>query len=47
MSLISRVATFARPPQGRRLTEQATRTASDPDTRRKIEQVRHRLAKRR
>jgi hypothetical protein len=47
MSLISRVATLARSPQGRRLTEQAKRAASDPNTRRKIEQVRHRLAKRR
>jgi hypothetical protein len=45
-SLVSRVATFARSPQGRRLTEQARRTAKDPRTRARIEQVRARLAKR-
>jgi hypothetical protein len=47
MSLISRVTTFARSPQGHRLTEQAKKAAKDPETRRKIEQVRRRMAKKR
>jgi hypothetical protein len=47
MNLISRVTSFARSPQGRRLTEQAKKAAKDPNTRRKIEQARNRLAKRR
>jgi hypothetical protein len=45
-SLLSKVATFARSPQGRRLTEQARRAAKDPRNRARIEQVRARLAKR-
>jgi hypothetical protein len=45
-SLLSKVATFARSPQGRRLTEQARRAASDPRNRARVEQVRARLAKR-
>ena len=45
-SLMSRVAQFARSPQGRRLAGQATRAARDPRTRRQIEQVRSRLTKR-
>ena len=46
-SLVTRVAQFARSPQGRRFTEQARRKASDPANRARIEQVRQRLAKRR
>ena len=46
-SLLSRVAQFARSPQGRRLAGQAARAARDPKTRRQIEQVRQRLARRR
>ena len=45
-SLLDRVASFARSPQGRRLTEQARRAASDPRNRARIEQVRARLARR-
>jgi hypothetical protein len=45
-TLLSRVATFARSPQGRRLAEQARRAAKDPRNRARIEQVRARLAKR-
>src|SRR3954470_7496185 len=44
-SLLSRVASFARSPQGRRLSEQARRAAKDPRNRARIEQVRARLAK--
>jgi hypothetical protein len=46
MSLLSRVAQFARSPQGRRLAGQATRAARDPRTRRQIEHVRQRLTER-
>jgi hypothetical protein len=45
-SFMTRVASFARSPQGRRLAEQARRTAKDPRTGARIEQVRARLAKR-
>jgi hypothetical protein len=46
-SLMSRVAQFARSPQGRRLAGQATRAARDPKTRRQLDQVRQRLVQRR
>jgi hypothetical protein len=45
-SLFTKVAKFARSPQGRRLSEQARRAAKDPRNRARIEQVRARLAKR-
>ena len=45
-SLLTKVAAFARSPQGRRLGEQARRAAKDPRNRARIEQVRARLAKR-
>ena len=45
-SLLSKVAHFARSPQGRRLAGQAARKARDPKTRRQIDQVRVRLAQR-
>lgn len=38
---------FARSPQGRRLTEQAKRAASDPRNRAKVEQLRARFLKKR
>ena len=47
MSLISKVAKFARSPQGRRLTQQATRMANDPKTKRQIQSARTRLMKKR
>jgi hypothetical protein len=46
-SLLSKVAQFARSPQGRRLAGQAARAARDPKTRRQIEHVRARLMQRR
>jgi hypothetical protein len=45
-SLLSKVAQFARSPQGRRLAGQAVKAARDPKTRRQIEQVRQRMATR-
>ncbi len=45
-SLMSKVAQFARSPQGRRLAGQAMRAARDPKTRRQIEQVRSRMGER-
>ncbi len=45
-SLMSKVAQFARSPQGRRLADTAVRRARDPKTRRQVEQVRARLMKR-
>ena len=45
-SLLSKVAQFARSPQGRRMAGQAMRAAKDPKTRRQIEQVRARLGQR-
>ena len=47
MSLISKVARFARSPQGRRLTQQAVRMANDPKTKRQIQSARTRLMKKR
>lgn len=43
MSLISKVAKFARSPQGRRLTDQALRKAKDPKTRAQLQQLTGRL----
>jgi hypothetical protein len=43
-SLLTRVAAFARSPQGRRLGEQARRAAKEPRNRARIERVRARLA---
>jgi hypothetical protein len=45
-SLLSRVASVARSPQGRRLAEHARRAAKDPRNRARIAQVRAQLAKR-
>jgi hypothetical protein len=45
MSLLSKVAKFARSPQGRRLADQAVRAARDPKTKRQIESVRSRVVK--
>jgi hypothetical protein len=42
-SLIDRIARFASSPQGRRLTAQAKRYASDPKNRAKIDDARKRL----
>jgi hypothetical protein len=47
MSLFSKVAQFARSPQGRQLAEKARRASKDPKNRARIEQLRTRVAKRR
>ncbi|HWT93476.1 MAG TPA: hypothetical protein VN238_10800 [Solirubrobacteraceae bacterium] len=39
MSLVSKLAKFARTPQGRKLTDQALRKAKDPRTRAQIQQL--------
>ena len=46
MSLMTKVAQFARRTQGRRMAASAVKAAKDPKTRRQIEQVRSRLIKR-
>jgi hypothetical protein len=45
MPLMSKIANFARSPQGRRLANHAKTFASKPENRRKIEQFRARLTK--
>jgi hypothetical protein len=47
MSLINRIARFARSPQGRRFASQAGRYARSPAGRAKLEQVRRQIAGRR
>jgi hypothetical protein len=46
MSLISKVARFARSPQGQRLTRQAVHMARDPKTKRQIQSARTKLLQR-
>ena len=45
-SLIDRITRFAKSPQGRRLTGQAKRYASDPKNRRKLEEMGKKLMSR-
>lgn len=45
MSLLSTAARFARSPQGRKLTEKVKEKARDPETRRKVEELRGRTAR--
>ncbi len=47
MTLLSKLALFARSPQGRRATRKAMQFAQSPEGRRKIAQVQQRLASRR
>jgi hypothetical protein len=47
MSLLTRVGRFARSPQGKKLMTQAQQFASKPENRRKIAELRGRVAKRR
>ncbi len=47
MPIFSKVARFARSPQGRRLAAQAMQRAKDPKTRKQIDDARRRLAARR
>jgi hypothetical protein len=44
-SLFSKIATFVRSPQGRRLTEQVKHMAKDPQQRAQAQQVLRRLRK--
>lgn len=44
-SWIDRITRLARSPQGQRLAERAQELARDPNTRRKIEELRARLTK--
>ena len=46
MSLMSKLARFARSPQGRKMTKQAMDYAKSPEGKRKIAQVRKQLAAR-
>ena len=46
-SLFSKMAQFARSPKGRELTEKAKEMAKDPETRRKLESLRGRAARKR
>ena len=46
-SLFSKVSEFARSPKGRELAEKAKQAAKDPENRRKIEQLRGRIGKKR
>lgn len=46
-SLIDRLTRLAGSPQGQRLAQRAQELARDPNTRRKIEELRARLMKRR
>lgn len=45
MGLASKLASFARSPQGRRLTQQAKAYAAKPENRRRIEQLAARVSK--
>jgi hypothetical protein len=47
MSLVNRIARFARSPQGRRFVSQASRYARSPKARRQLDQVRSQIAARR
>jgi hypothetical protein len=47
VSLINKISRFARSPQGKKLAGQAKTFAEKPENRRKIEQFRARLSKRR
>ena len=47
MSLMNKIAKFARSPQGRRMTQQAMSYAKSPEARRKIADARAQLAARR
>ena len=44
-SLIGRIASFARSPQGRRMASKAQQFVSKPENRRKIADLRSRIAK--
>ena len=43
MAFLSRVATFARSPQGKRVFREAQKLAKDPERRRQLDEARRRL----
>ena len=45
MSFMGRIGKFAKSPQGKKLINQAQEMAKDPETKKKIEDARHRLMK--
>jgi len=47
VSLLSKLSSFTRTPQGRRLMGEAQRRARDPETRRKLDQARQNVMSRR
>lgn len=47
MSLTNKLAAFARSPKGRQLAEQAKQFATKPENRRKVEDLRAKLSKKR
>ena len=47
MSLLRKLSDFAKSPDGRRLTEQAKRYASDPKNKQKLDELRDRMMKKR
>jgi hypothetical protein len=46
-NLIGKIVRFVRSPQGQRLISEAQRQAAKPENRRKLEQLRQRVARRR
>lgn len=46
-SLVRRLSDFARSPQGRQLAEKAKQAAQDPQNKRRLEELRQRLARKR
>lgn len=46
-SLMQRIAKFARSPQGRELAEKAKQAAQDPENRKRVEDLRQRLSRKR
>jgi hypothetical protein len=46
-SMMKRLADLARSPQGRQMAEKAKRAAQDPQNRRRIEDLRQRITKKR
>ncbi len=45
MSILNKVAKLANSPEGRRLADKAKHMAKDPETRRKLEEMRGRVAR--
>jgi hypothetical protein len=47
MSIMNKILSFTRTPQGRRMTEKATRYASSPEGKRRIAEARQRVTSKR